>query len=252
MKKKIIISLLLFGFLASCSKQVETHIFKFSVDENKPVFIDEYLFETENKNSIKLTSGKIEWYLIDWNNNGIYDEVGIDYFGVKSPFKYRPVISVLEDKNYINHNGETYIIDKKNKFRRLVKAKFQMNNNISYISNFIPIELSNGKILNEDILRDYDKTIIYYWATWCAPCVEKLEQMELLKEKLENDKINFIPIYYKCSSSSVNELLDKKNLTFDPIEVSELSALNYQISALPEVYVFNKQGKLIAERFSTE
>lgn len=252
MKKTIIISLIIFRFLTSCSKSEEIQTFNFSVDENKPVFVDEYLFDIQNKNSIKLTSGKTDWYLIDWNGNGIYNEVGIDYIGVKSPFKYRPIITILKDKNFINHNGKTYSIDKKNDFRTPIKTDFKEYNKISYISDFIPIELSDGKVLNDDILNGYNKTVIYYWATWCAPCVEKLEQMELLKEKLENDKINFIPIYYMSSSSSVKELNNKKGLSFEPLEVSELSALNYQISALPETYVFDNSGILIAEEFDIE
>jgi thiol-disulfide isomerase/thioredoxin len=254
MKKTHIIILLILGYLISCSKPkaVITENFEFAVYENEPVFVDEYLFDRENKNSIKLTSDKTVWYLLDWNKNGIYNEVGIDYYGVKSPFKNRPIISILKEKNYLNHNGQTYFIDKESNFRELIKTDFKVDNEISYISNFIPIELSDGKILTADILNGFDKTVIYYWATWCAPCVEKLEQIESIKGNLVSNKVNFVPIYHKTSYNSVKELNEKKGLSFDPKEVSDLSALNYQISALPETYVFDKDGILIAESFSVE
>jgi len=112
--------------------------------------------------------------------------------------------------------------------------------------------LTDGTILEEDILKSYDKTVIYFWATWCAPCVSKLEEMEPLKEKLIADKINFVPIYYKCSFSAVKELNKEKGLNFDLKEVSEWSALSYQISGLPETYVFDQGGLLIAETFVAE
>lgn len=254
MKKTFLIALILFGFLPSCTnpKPETVEIFEFAVYENKPIFIDEYLYDKEFKKSVKMTFEKTEWYLLDWNDNGIYNEVGIDYFGVKSPFKNRPIISILKEENYLNHNRKSYIIDKKTNFRRLKKTELRQENPISYISNFIPIELTDGTVLEKEILKGYDKTVIYFWATWCAPCVKKLEKIELTKEKLIADNINFVPIYYMCSFNAVKELNEKKGLNFAPKEVSELSSLNYQISGLPETYVFDKNGLLIAETFAVE
>ncbi|SNR74103.1 AhpC/TSA family protein [Maribacter sedimenticola] len=226
--------------------------FEFAVYDNEPMFVDEYLYQNENKNGIKLSANQTEWYLIDWNGNGIYSEIGIDYYGVKSPFKRRPILSLLKKTNKINHNEVTYSIDNKTDFRELNKTVFEPKNDISYISDFIPIELSDGNTVNSDIFKDYNKTVIYYWATWCAPCVKKLEQVELNSNKLALQKVNFIPIYYGCSYGDVIKLNEKKGLTFNPIEVSNRSAISYQLTGLPETYVFDSNGKLIAEHFDVE
>lgn len=254
MKKTIIIIFILFSFLNSCSntKPETIESFKFAVYENKPVFEDEYLYGYETRKSVKKTYGKTEWYLLDWNNNGIFNEIGIDYYGVKSPFKNRPIVSILEETNSLNHNGITYSINEKTNFSELLKIDLNPENETSYISDFIPIELTDGTTLETNVLDGYDKTVIYFWATWCAPCINKLEEIETKKEQLKRNKINFIPIYYKCSFGDVVKLNKEKGLSFPPREVSNLTALSYQISALAEVYVFDKNGKLIAENFNLE
>jgi len=254
MKKALFILFIFFQICNSCKNPEPdiTESFEFAVYDNEPIFVDEYLYQNENKNGIKLSVNQTEWYLIDWNGNGIYNEIGIDYYGVKSPFKRRPILSLLEQTSSLNHNEVTYSIENKTGFRELNKTVFDPQNDISYISDFIPIELSNGNIVNSDILKDYDKTVIYYWATWCAPCIEKLEKVELNRKKLELQKVNFVPIYYGCTYGDVIKLNERKGLKFNPIEVSNRSAISYQLAGLPETYVFDNNGKLIAENFDVE
>lgn len=253
-KTLIIILLISFGFLISCteSKNEDIEIFEFAIYDNVPLFVDEYLYTKETRNGIRLVSDQTEWYLIDWNNDGTFDEIGIDYYGVKSPFKRKPILAILKEQNVFNHNAKSYSIEKETRFREIIETELHPKNEISYISDFIPIILADGKILNSDILNNFDKTVIYFWATWCAPCVKKLEQVERLKNQLSDKRINFIPINYKSGLGSVLELNEKKNISFEPIEISERSALEYQVLALPETYVFDRNGKLIAEEFRIE
>ncbi|WP_369674733.1 TlpA family protein disulfide reductase, partial [Nonlabens dokdonensis] len=220
MKKALIILFIFFICFYSC-KNPEQNItvnFEFAVYDNEPIFVDEYLYKKEIKNGIRLSENQTEWYLIDWNGNGIYNETGIDYYGVKSPFKRRPILSLLGENSTLNHNEISYSIKSNSEYRKLNETIFEPQNRISYISSFIPIELSDGNTLISDNFINYDKTIIYYWATWCAPCVEKLEQVELNRKQLESKKINFVPIYYGCTYGDVIKLNEKKGLNFNTIE----------------------------------
>lgn len=223
--------------------------FSFATFENKPIFIDEYLFEKETKKAIKFQTGASHWYLVDWNENGIFNELGIDYYGVKSPFKSRPILSILKKINILNHNGISYSLTQKSNFKKLEINDSIQESLISYITDFIPIELKGDEEIEKDLLGEYDKTVIYFWASWCRPCVEKLSYLETKKEELKQQNINFIPIYYKCSHNAVMEEIKKRKLSFNPIELSERSALSYQVGAVPEIYVFDRNGKLISETF---
>lgn len=241
---------LLLNFILSCQgPKVETFDFNFATYENKPIFIDENQFQKESKKGLKIEFESSEWYLIDWNGNGLFNELGIDYFGVKSPFSSKPILSILEKENKLNHNGQTYPNSQKTDFKKLTKSKFLEKNTISYISNFIPLELTDGKIITSDILEKFDTTVVYFWASWCPPCVDKLVELEAHKEELQKKNIQFIPLYYGSSLSSVMEVIAKRKLSVIPLEASEKIAENFQITGLPVTYVFDKSGKLTAKKF---
>ncbi len=251
LKKPFILIFLIFTVSISCKeKDISTTVeFSFATHENKPLFVDEYLFNKETKKGKKLNSRSTEWFLIDWNGNGKFDELGIDYYGVKSPFKSRPILSILKRKNTLNHNGISYYLKQKSGFTKLEMADSNTSSKVSYISNYIPIELAGGEKIEKDVLENSEKTVIYFWASWCRPCVEKLVYMETQKEELNKRNINFIPIYYKSSYASVREEINKRNLGIIPIELSEKSGQQYQVGALPETYVFNRKGELVGESF---
>jgi thiol-disulfide isomerase/thioredoxin len=223
--------------------------FEFAIYDNKPVFEDEYLYDTTSKKAIKLHTDNTEWYLIDWNENGSYNDIGVDYFGVKMPFKSKPFIALLKDTNLFNHNGKSFTIDQSSKFQTATPLNKFSHTPMSYITDFIPIDLADGTTLDSNILKDHQQTVIYFWATWCAPCVETLEKMEPLKEELSKTNINFIPVYYKCTEQSVLQLNQNKQLSFTPRAVTEESANAYQVRALAQTYVFDQKGKLISETF---
>lgn len=254
MRKTIIVAFIMHFFFSACNKSEKFDIeeFEFAVYEDAPIFSDEYMYDKEQRKAIKVSSDKLEWYLVDWNMNGIFNETGIDYYGVKSPFKQRPVCSLLEEKSYFNHNSKTYVIDEKTGFFESNITNENTTNTLNYITEFIPLELGNGTILKFDEFRKYEKTIIYFWATWCKPCLRTLEKVNNQLDSLKSEKVNFVPVYYQSSSSDVVELFQKNGYSFKPLEITDNTAIVYQINAMPTVYVFNSKGELVAENFDLD
>ena len=64
--------------------------------------------------------------------------------------------------------------------------------------DFPTLYLKNVK--GEDIIiSKYTKkvTLINFWATWCAPCIEELPSLNRLKSKYENNKIRYEVFFLK-------------------------------------------------------
>lgn len=239
-------------FFYSCRGQLQEEkvSFDFPVYNNEPMFADEYLYPKKQKNGIKISNNELEWYLIDWDENGKFNDIGTDYFGVKSPWRKNPITKKLSDTSYFRHDNELFMIMKSSNYLEAFFSTKKVATNISYISNYIPIELSNGTILDKSILKGHSITVIYFWASWCSPCIQNLIEITLSKNALSNHKINFIPIFYECSKESVLEIFKKKKLNFEPLELSEKSAILYQIYSLSQTFVFDEEGKLISEEFN--
>ncbi|MEP2770986.1 MAG: TlpA disulfide reductase family protein [Fulvivirga sp.] len=219
--------------------------FSYAIYNNTPQFEDEYMYDKQLKEGVKMSLDKLEWYHIDWNENGNYFDVGIDYIGVKSISDQKPIVDLLAYDNVINCNGNSYRISKKENFRQANLLEKTQPSSLYYINKFVDIPLESGTIISEEVLSGYDKTIIYFWASWCKPCIEKLSFYEQNKEKLAQQKIQVIPIYAKSSRNSIEEIMKKKGFTFEPLEISQESAEHFRLNALPQSYTFNEEGLLI-------
>lgn len=94
-----------------------------------------------------------------------------------------------------------------------------------------------------------DVLCIYFWGTWCAPCLKKFEWFHDIERKFENKKVKFV---YACCKSPKNEWEDfiKKqkivgeHLLLSSAEYSNLSK-EYDIASVPKLLIINKNGVVI-------
>lgn len=239
--KYLIISLL--AMICSCKSNVQSQkqnakVYKFATYKNEPIFEDEFLFEKEEKECLIIEVDGVKMYHCDWNGNGKYKEIGIDYLGIKSKLDNKPTVVKLDSTISIKWNGANYVYNSKESVLHEQGEISSKLSSLNLITELTPIYLDNGDQFIPEISKD--STVIYFWATWCRPCVETLKSVNV--EELEKNQISFIPIAYNCSGSK--EFLEENNLNFKNLVVSEKSASDYNIHSLPERYTFLKDGQI--------
>ncbi len=138
--------------------------------------------------------------------------------------------------NGVNHE---FFFEENNS--KLVKTTNNESTELNMISEFTPIQLENGKTFYPEIVKD--STVLYFWATWCRPCIETLKNINV--QELESKGIEIIPIAYNCSGTK--EFLKTNSLNFRDLIISEKSAKVYNIKALSKQYTFLKNGKISDE-----
>ena len=81
--------------------------------------------------------------------------------------------------------------------------------------NYVEFLKSNSEKVS---LEDFDSNliIINFWATWCAPCVEEMPSLSLLKKKNEFKDIEIIPI------NIGNEKYQKSKKFFEELNIDNL------------------------------
>lgn len=113
------------------------------------------------------------------------------------------------------------------------------------------LELNNNKELTINLASLKGKTVLIdFWASWCAPCRianKKLaplyndykdENFEIVGISLDTDKTKWINAIQK-DKLAYEQLIDAKG--FDA-----KSALFFGVEALPNSYLFDASGKLVA------
>ncbi len=219
-------------------KEVKTAEFKFSVYNNMPIFEDEYLYDKKLKKCIIEETDEIDIYYIDWNNNGQFKELGIDYLGIKSEQEYKPTIVKIDTTNSLRLNGQAYDLRIQDGLMNMTSGTNSIDSELHLITKLTPIVLENGDTFYPEFHQD--TTVLYFWATWCRPCIETLKNID--NQKLNDSGIQLIPIAYNCSNSK--QFLEGNKLPFEDLIISDESAVNYNIKSLSKQYSFLKNKKV--------
>lgn len=103
----------------------------------------------------------------------------------------------------------------------------------------------------EVALKNYRGKVVYlnFWATWCRPCMDKMERLEVLQPELKNEKIVFINVSLDHSEDVWKETLEERQ--FKGIHILASGELNseiaraYEIKVLPRYFIINKVGNFV-------
>ncbi|MCP4442407.1 MAG: TlpA family protein disulfide reductase [Aureispira sp.] len=129
---------------------------------------------------------------------------------------------------------------------RLVLDAFQQANQFMAGTPAPNFELLNskGKVVK---LSDYKGKVVYldFWATWCRPCMKKLEELKPLEASFEGKDIVFLHISLDASASTWQKTLQKKQ--FRGIHLLNNPETNltrdYEVLSVPKFFLINKQGQ---------
>ncbi len=117
---------------------------------------------------------------------------------------------------------------------------------------FDTVDLDGNKVTN-DILKNYDVTMINIWATWCGPCKAELPEIAKLYEIYKGKNCNIIGITGDITPSDQEPLETAKKLTQDAgcaytilQNNDSFNSLFKGLVAWPMTIFVDKKGNIIA------
>ena len=125
------------------------------------------------------------------------------------------------------------------------------------------MKFAKGTLAPDFMLQDIeDKTLtlasfagkavyLNFWATWCKPCMKKMQETKSLQAELEKDGIVFLNISLDRKEEIWKETIEKNK--FKGIHVLATGELNseiakaYEVRVLPQYFIINKKGEFVQE-----
>ena len=207
---------------------------KYKNDINK-IFESEYLYRNPN---IKRHVGYHYFLSLLYNDTSFHE--------------YSEVVKNIEQFEKKYDCGANDII----KFEKIKIQFLKKGNDITQLFNQQElVNYSNGKLKGEKfgLLKNQGKLIIYYWASWCIPCLETMNNLKKTIAEYEGEqyKILFISI-------------DKKHESWKKVKLNLLTPINsyrlndfssssfytvFQITQVPRLFLID-DGRLIETNFS--
>jgi thiol-disulfide isomerase/thioredoxin len=250
-------------------------VFKDKIQENRvesfanhdiPISINNELLParywiTELRYNYKSAKGFEDLGLMDWNNNGRfndykYDKILVsDSIGKKVNDRNNVFRFDLGKDSVINFRGTKYSvieIDSMGSYLTLKQTKNQslktglivLRNGIT-MPNFEYRSYDNQQLTWEKV-RPKDKYILIdFWGTWCNPCLSQTSDLiKLKKEHIE--KLEILGLAYQENKQKAIEYVKEKKLDWMQGFASESLVTQFQIVNFPYYVLMDSQGTILS------
>ncbi len=114
-------------------------------------------------------------------------------------------------------------------------------------SRTLPVLGTEGK---QSAPADYKGKVVVlnFWASWCTPCRTEAPELEKAQKQLQSSgQGTVLGIAYQDAPKDSEKFIDEFGITYPSLrDVGGKLAKDYGTRALPETFVINPQGKVVA------
>ncbi len=119
---------------------------------------------------------------------------------------------------------------------------------IGYVSHATPKAAADSVF--DNIIAQYKGKVVVvdFWATWCAPCLEGIQNIKALKEELKDKDVVFVYITNQTSPESTYKVMipDIKGEHYRLVaDEYNIIADKFKISGIPHYTIVNKKGLVV-------
>jgi peroxiredoxin len=86
-------------------------------------------------------------------------------------------------------------------------------------------------------------TVVYFWATWCPPCIGEFLELETLSRKLKDQGVTLLSINFKETASTAKTFTDDAGASFPVLlDTDGKIAAQFLVWPLPAIFVLDAKG----------
>lgn len=112
----------------------------------------------------------------------------------------------------------------------------------------------DDNILNNDMFKDYDATIINFWTNGCGTCIEEMPELEEYYHQFKDMNVNLIGVAVSACDSKeeydlAESILKKKGVTYPNLITEKDSSFHKDfigdITGYPKTYIVDSDGNIV-------
>jgi len=184
--------------------------------------------------------------LVGFKTGLFYDMLAANAYAKQFNEKQQPLSDKQQEhiKRFFKNKGISDVLLRKNEeIKKMDAENRQVNTNLHEIPDVPKEELMNS------IISNYAGSVVLvdFWATWCGPCMEAMDDMRAMKKSMKGKNIVFI---YMTSESSPKKLWEAKAPTIGGEhyylgrEAWEYTLENLGFDAVPTYLIYDRNGVL--------
>ena len=109
-----------------------------------------------------------------------------------------------------------------------------------------PLDLENiegQRVVENDFTGKV--TLVNFWASWCAPCIEEIPSLNRLKQKMAGRPFQLISINYAEDRKTVADFMQRVPIDFPVLlDVDGEQAAAWRVISYPSTFVIDKRGRI--------
>lgn len=118
----------------------------------------------------------------------------------------------------------------------------------------------DGETVDQDILEDYEVTMVNVWATYCSPCIQEMPDLGELSEEYDDEGVQIIGLVSDVLASDgtvdseqlalAQEIVNTTSAYYTHIVPStDLYPLLSQITSVPTTFFVDENGKQVGSAY---
>lgn len=103
------------------------------------------------------------------------------------------------------------------------------------------------KLNLHDIAAKGNYTLLYFWASWCSPCITSIPHLKEIYARYKGKGLNIIGYSIDQNEKKWDTILKQRGIAwYNIIEVGQFAKFEYGISEIPHYFILNKKGEILA------
>ncbi len=182
----------------------------------------------------------------DYDCNGLFNDksdkiYSFNYFTTKQT-------SQKQATNYTKNitlpcNNQNYTIKKIEKLGNEIQLK-KSQEKIDLTNNFNNIEFKddeNKTIFFNSLSKPNPLTVLYFWGTWCKPCIEGTDSVNAFYNQYKN-VMNFYSLNYADKLENIQKYKNYKKIDFPIFSINQKNTLIGNVEYYPQFVIINSNN----------